>query len=179
MKKLIALVLALCAMLALVSCGGNDTTVPDGYKLASNSELCSYSLFVPETWIAQSDRTDYTIAAVSSTDSCSVSMANIEGDNLYGVTTVADYWEHCKTQYTFLGDFAVSEEGTQVAFGADGHQGWRYRFTGTYNGTTYAYMQVFVIARDAFYCFTYTATAEDYDAHLTLVNEILSYIRLR
>ena len=177
MKKLIALCLALCALLALSSCGKDGAAAPDGYKLASNGEICSYSLFVPETWITQSDRTDYTIASVSSVDDCNVSVAKIEDDALYDVKTVAEYWEVCKGKYTFLSEFSVTEEGTEAKLGADGLTGYRYRFGGKYKGTEYRYMQVFFIEGSDFYCFTYTATAEHFDTHLDLVNEILSYFR--
>ena len=180
MKKLMALMLALCALLTLSSCGGDAPVAPEGYKLASNDDICTYSLYVPETWIAQSDRSDYTIAAVSSTDSCTVSVAKLE--DVYA-ETMDQYWEECKAKFIFLSDFTVTEEGAQVSVGSDGRQGYRYRFSGKYNGTEYAYMQVFFFDSNTFspgfFCFTYTATAEHFDQHLTLANEILSYFRFR
>lgn len=179
MKKLIALTLALCALFSLAACGKDEPAAPDGYKIASNEEICSYTLYVPETWAAQSDRTDYTIAAVSSSDKCTVSVAKIEDDALYDVTTVAEYWEKCKEKFTFLSDFAVTEEGAQISVGKDGTQGWRYTFSGKYNGADYKYMQVFFLKGRDFYCYTYTATAEHFDKHLSLVNDILSYFRFR
>lgn len=180
MKKLIALLLALCALLSFAACGKEDPIAPEGYKVASNGEICAYNLYVPETWVAQSDRTDYTIAAVSSSDGCTVSVAKLE--DVYA-ETMGQYWEECKSKFTFLSDFAVTEEGAQVSVGSDGRQGYRYRFSGKYNGTEYAYMQVFFFDSNTFspgfYCFTYTATAEHFDKHLPLVNDILGYFRFR
>lgn len=178
MKKLIAFLLVLCASLTLFACGGEDPVTPEGYKLASNGEICSYDLYVPETWIVQSDRSDYTIAAVSSTDGCTVSVAKLE--DVYA-ETMGQYWEECKAKFTFLSDFTVTEEGAQVSVGKDGRQGYRYRFSGKYNGTEYAYMQVFFFDSNAFtpgfFCYTYTATAAHFDTHLSLANDILSHFR--
>ena len=48
MKKILALLLAVLTLFAFTACSGN-ASIPDGYKIASNADVCDYTLFVPET----------------------------------------------------------------------------------------------------------------------------------
>lgn len=175
MKKTVSLLLLLTVIFSLVACGGNTDGAPEGYKLASNSEVCSYSLYVPEAWTSESEKSDYTMAKISSLDPCSVSLAVLDG--VYA-ETMADYWTSVKDSYHFLTDMTVIEEGAQATIGSGEsvRQGYRYVFSGKYGDTTYRYMQIFFTkgGLDAnVYCFTYTALDEHYDAHLEVVQTIL------
>ena len=187
MKKIAALLLAL-SMLLLASCAKDADEAPQGYKLASNDALSDYVLYVPEVYVAESTQSNYTIATVSNADKCTVSVAKLE--NVYAAT-VAEYWEQCKGDYSFLTNFTVVSNGTDdagnpvewqkatVGTGERARQGYRYVFTGDYNGTTYKYQQIFLVHGDIFssslYCITYTATADHYDTHLEALNAILGY----
>ena len=175
MKKMISLLLLLALACSLVACGGTPDGAPEGYKLASNSEACSYSLYVPEAWTSESGKSDYTMAKISSLDPCSVSLAVLDG--VYA-GSMADYWSSVKGSYHFLTEMNVTEERAQATVGSGEslRQGYRYVFTGKYGDTVYRYMQIFFTkgGLDAnLYCFTYTALDEHYDAHLEVVQTIL------
>lgn len=182
MKKILSLLASVAILLSLVSCGGSDPNAPAGYKLASNSELCDYALYVPEVWVSESQKANYTIATVSNADKCSLSVAKLE--NVYA-PTVDEYWKICKTEYTFLKNFEVVEEGTKatVGTGDSAKAGYRYIFTGEYGGTTYKYMQIFLVHGGVFesslYCITYTARADHYDDHLEIINSTLGYFSFK
>jgi hypothetical protein len=180
MKKIIALILAVGLLLALASCGGgSDIVVPDGYQLASAEEYCDYRLFVPSAWVTESGKTNYTMAAVTvGGNKCTLSVAEIA--TAY-TGTVDGYWQTCLEDYGYLSNFTAVEEGAQalVGSGENARNGYRYVFTGTFNGTSYKYQQIFLVHGNAFssalYCITFTSTAEHYDMHLEALNSILGY----
>ena len=188
MKKLIAVLLVLSTLVFAVSCSQNADGAPQGYKLASNDALCDYALYVPEVYVTESNVSNYTIATVSNADKCTVSVAKLE--NVYAETVDA-YWAECKAGYAFLSDFTVEVQGTDdagnpiewarasVGTGETLKEGYRYVFTGSYNGTAYKYQQIFLVHGNAFasslYCITLTSTVEHYDAHLDAFNQILGY----
>ncbi len=188
MKKPVAILLLLSTLLLAVSCGKEAGDAPQGYKLASNDELCDYALYVPEVFVTESVQSNYTIATVSNADKCTVSVAKLE--NVYAAN-VDEYWKQCKADYAFLSDFAVEAQGTDekgdpiewarasVGTGETLKEGYRYVFTGKYNGTAYKYQQIFLVHGNAFdsalYCITFTSLADHYDAHLETLNQILGY----
>lgn len=182
MKKIISLLLLFALALSFASCSKSDPNVPTGYKLASDAELCDYTLVVPEVWVSESTKSNYTIATISGADKCTLSVAKLE--NVYA-TTVGEYWELCKTQYGFLQNFAVVEEGAKASVGTGEtlKNGYRYVFTGDYSGKSYKYMQIFLVHGNAFasslYCITYTALADHYDSHLETMNSVLGYFSFR
>ena len=188
MKKIIALLLALTMLVLFASCAKTAGEAPEGYKLASNDELCDYVLYVPEVYVTESTKSNYTIATFSNADKCTISVAKLE--NVYAAN-VDEYWTQCKEDYAFLSDFTVEAQGTDdagnpiewarasVGIGETLKEGYRYVFTGKYNGTAYKYQQIFLVHGNAFnsalYCITYTALVEHYDSHLEGINQILSY----
>ena len=187
MKKLLAVLLVLSTLL-LGSCSKAADGAPQGYKLASNDALCDYVLYVPEVYVTESNASNYTIATISSADKCTISVAKLENVD---AESVATYWEDCKAGYAFLSDFAVEAQGTDengktvewarasVGTGETLKEGYRYVFTGTYNGVAYKYQQIFLVHGSAFnsslYCITFTSLADHYDGHLEAVNQILGY----
>lgn len=188
MKKFVALLLVFSTLLFAVSCSKDAGEAPQGYKLASNDELCDYVLYVPEVYVAETQKSNYTIATVSNADKCTVSVAKLE--NVYS-GTVAKYWEECKGDYPFLSDFTVVSQGTDengnpvewekasVGTGERLKEGYRYVFTGKYDGKEYKYQQIFLVHGNVFsaslYCITFTTLADHYDSHLDVFNQILGY----
>ena len=188
MKKIASLLLVLATLLFAVSCSKAAGDAPQGYKLASNDALCDYALYVPEVYVTESNQSNFTIATLSNADKCTISVAKLE--NVYAAT-VAEYGEECKSDYAFLSDFAVVSQGTDkdgnpvewekasVGTGEKVKEGYRYVFTGRFNGTSYKYQQIFLVHGNAFssalYCITFTSTAEHYDMHLEALNSILGY----
>ena len=189
MKKILVLMLIALMLLGAVGCA-KESDVPQGYKLASNPSLCDYTMYAPDTWVCESTASNYTMTAVSANDKCTVSVAKLE--DVYE-KTMADYWEKCKANYTFLQNFTEviiqTEDGPknyeQVTLGTGDKavSGYRYQFSGEYSGNTYRYMQVFVpvssLLDNGLYCITYTAQADHYDTHLDDVNGILANIFFR
>ena len=187
MKRILAVLLAVATLL-LASCAKTADEAPQGYKLASNDELCDYVLYVPEVYVTESNTSNYTIATVSNADKCTVSVAKLE--NVYA-ENVAAYWESCKKDYAFLSDFTVEVQNTDengnpvewarasVGTGETLKEGYRYVFTGTYNGVSYKYQQIFLVHGNVFnsslYCITFTSLADHYDGHLEAFNQILGY----
>ena len=47
MKKIFAILLLLGMLLSFAACGKGKGGAPDGYRLASNSKVCEYNLYVP------------------------------------------------------------------------------------------------------------------------------------
>ena len=164
MKKIFAISLVLVMLFALVACANTADGAPQGYKIASNDELCTYVLYTPDAWVTESNDSSYTMATITS--GATLSVAKIE--NVYE-RTVQEYWDKCKTEYTFLQNFAVveGEEGVQATVGS----GER-----VYAG--YRYMQIFLVRNaltdTGLYCITYTAKADIYDTHLPAVNDVLN-----
>ena len=183
MKKIAICFLAVLMVFSLVSCGGDDE-VPAGYKRASDSSVCEYDLFVPDTWITKSGTaTNFTSATVAPGDKCNVSVMAV--DNVTA-ETVGDYWKEQQAEYeALLGVLTVEEEGGKVTLGSGDKtvNGYRYVFAAAYTKgetvTDYKFMQIFflktsVLSGSSLYVFTYTATADHYDGHLEAVNGILS-----
>lgn len=185
MKKILCLLLALASLLVFTACSDGD--VPDGYKLASNSEACKYSLYVPESWIFGENKTGVTMATVAKGDECSVSLSLVS--DVEAGESFEAFWAAQENEYKtlFHEGFSVEEKGALVKVG--GENGFRCVFTATFGGKQYKFMQVFV-PRVAFftselYAFTYTAStdkvegkdATHYDEHLETVNEILSFVQ--
>ena len=178
MKRFLAFVLAMVAMLSFAACA-RDYSAPDGYQLASQEEYCDYRLFVPSAWVTESGKTNYTMAAVTvGGNKCTLSVAEIA--TAY-TGTVDGYWQTCLEDYGYLSNFTAVEEGAQalVGSGENARNGYRYVFTGDFDGKSYQCMQVFLIKEGvmgvSLYCITYMATVEYYAEQLETVNNILTY----
>ena len=180
MKKILALILVFSMLFALASCGGSsDVVVPDGYQLASSDEYCSYRLFVPSAWVTESGKTNYTMTAVTvGANKCTLSVAEIDTDY---TGTLDGYWQTCKEDYGYLANFTAVEEGAQalVGTGENAMNGYRYVFTGDFDGKTYKCMQVFLVKESllsaSLYCITYMASADYYEEQLATVNNVLGF----
>lgn len=72
MKKLVSLLLLFVMLFSLAACG-DDTPegVPEGMKLASDTEIVDYLLFVPETWVVTA-QSGMTMAQASLNDDSNV-----------------------------------------------------------------------------------------------------------
>ena len=120
MKKIISILLACLALFCLVGCKDNDGA-PSGMKLASNTDLVAYSLYVPESWVIDNSDTT-TRAHVSSIDTSTVSV----GD--YGAfETIDAWWEVYKTALSTVGGFEVLEEGVSEIVDGQGAKGYTYK----------------------------------------------------
>lgn len=143
MKKIVSILLACLVLFCFVGCKKNDGA-PEGMKLASNTDLVPYSLYVPENWIID-DNNSSTRAHVSSIDTSSVSV----GD--YGYASIDEWWGAYKTALSSVSGFEVLEEG--VAGIVDGQASKTY---------TYKTVQATILgAEDVAYKHYATATMHD------------------
>ena len=199
MKKTLLLILAgLLSALLFTSCGNSDTDAPLGYKEISGEDV-DYDLFVPEEW--QPDiSTGMTAAYYSSRDPANISLIAFELDG--SVKSIEDYWNSYLPGLTAVfpdikfenipedteteASEAESAEDTETAavnaepvigepeqLKLDGVPALAYNYTGSMNGTAYKFYQVIAFRNSRVYIFTYTAEADNYDAHIEDVVSIL------
>ena len=169
MKRLLSVALICVMLLCLVACGGDDG-VPSGMKLASNKNIVSYSLFVPEDWIID-EQSAMTMAHVSTADKSSVSVMQW---NLTEETKTIDLWwesYHKKEISEAFNEFTVIKEGEECI--VDSKAAKSYTFTVKINGFVYKYYVVAVINQGSIHVITYTSTDEGglYEQTLPVVKD--------
>ncbi|MBQ3063888.1 MAG: hypothetical protein IJC99_03695 [Clostridia bacterium] len=171
MKKILAVLLLLCTVLAFVACANKDQT-PDGMKDVA-IEGADYHLYVPEAWIP--------------TNTAGLSGAHAGGGDkpfspnvivtVYypdGVTTLAAYFKDVvkpELDLTFAELVPVENEKAVTMGGKDA---LLYTYTYTLGGTAYKQMQVIVGNGSCIYTLAYTATANLYDTYIEEVNRIIA-----
>lgn len=133
MKKILLVLMALLMCLCLFSCGEDDG-VPAGMKLASNTDIVAYSLFVPESWVV-SNATAITQAYVSETDRTNIGVAQWEYTG-----KVEDWWEYeYKPQVmgTAVQDCKILKEGEAITL--DKRPATKYEYTGKIGDSYFKY----------------------------------------
>ncbi|MBQ7411569.1 MAG: hypothetical protein IJW10_01520 [Clostridia bacterium] len=180
MKKFLIALLAL-AMLFCASCSAPDATtvasytLPDGtaqeieMKLASNTDIVQYLLYVPSTWVIK-DQSASTVAYVSEENKTSVSVAQWNLTKEY--TTIDAWWSLVKEDYVkTIPNFTLIEEGTPTTLG--GAEAKNYIYTATFSGQVYKYNVVASIDQGSIHIITYTSTPELYDNTLAIYKEAI------
>lgn len=171
----LSIVLIVCAF---TSCSGKDD-VPKGMKLASDTSVVDYSLFVPEEWMIVT-RNGATSVQVSKTDCSSVSVAqwNLTDE----ISSIDAWWEDYKEQMNnIFAEMTVVTEGEKTV--VDGKAASKYIYYGTFNGVKYTYMVVATIRNNSIYVITYTSMGEVDDEknlfakNLGTVNSIIENFR--
>ena len=156
-RRILSVLLTVLALFALSSCSGK-TDVPKGMKLASDTSIVDYSLFVPEKWIIDISN-GATMAHVSDADRSSVSVAqwNLEKE----LSSIESWWELYKEQVNdepLSGTMTVVTEGEKTV--VDGKAASKYIYYGTVSGVKYTYMVVATIRNGSMYVITYTSIGE-------------------
>lgn len=171
----LSIVLIVCAF---TSCSDKDD-VPKGMKLASDTSVVDYSLFVPEEWMIVT-RNGATSVQVSKTDCSSVSVAqwNLTDE----ISSIDAWWEDYKEQMNnIFAEMTVVTEGEKTV--VDGKAASKYIYYGTFNGVKYTYMVVATIRNNSIYVITYTSMGEVDDEknlfakNLGTVNSIIENFR--
>lgn len=148
--------------------------VPEGMKLISTDEV-GYRIFVPENWTVN-ERADFPAAYCSDNANVSlqVYMLNLENDD--ALNTPEKYFETCRERYEDIFDsFTLVDEDDIEMAGAEAKQ---YIYTVETGGVEYKQLQA-IVFRGAYYVLTYTATVEDFDAHLDDVQKMIENFRMR
>ena len=175
MKKLICVLLALVTLFSFAACSSSgDVEVPEGMQLISDPDVNNWYFFVPENWMV-SESGGICMAYVPSASHASVSFSDFSAG---GYTNVVDYWNgNFEHLCSVFGDVKVIEEGGDTTLAT--YAAKRYVYTGTYNGSTLKFMQVFLYANSAIYAFTYSADEDVYDTYYTYVEAILTNFKFR
>ncbi|MGM9665467.1 MAG: hypothetical protein ACI3XX_02885 [Eubacteriales bacterium] len=178
MRRVLSVLLIVLALCALTSCSGK-TDVPKGMKLASDTSIVDYSLFVPEEWIIDSND-GKTMAHVSETDRSSVSVAqwNLTGD----ISSIESWWENYKEQIgEVFTDMTVTTEGEKTV--VDGKAASKYVYSAKLGENKYPFMVVATVRNGSIYVITYTSIGEIDDENslfsknLATVNSIIENFR--
>lgn len=152
----------------------DEDEAPEGMILVSNKDV-AYRFFAPDTWKANYDQQVF--AAYREDDRSSVSvvpyMPQKEG------MSVAEYFSICKNQMIEIGGedslTMISEEETKLG----GRNATAYVYTYAIGGKTYQYKQIVAVYRSMVYSMTYTATPENFEAHLADVDAMIDAFEFR
>lgn len=160
-RRILSVLLTVLALFALSSCSGK-TDVPKGMKLASDTSIVDYSLFVPKSWII--DASDgKTMAHVSESDRSNVSVA--QWNLTEELSSFDAWWEDYKEQLNDINKITpnifkmtVVTEGEKTV--VDGKAASKYIYYGTFNGVKFTFMVVATIRNGSMYVITYMSIGE-------------------
>lgn len=133
MKKFLLIFMALFMCLCLFSCGEDDG-VPSGMKLASNTDIVAYKLFVPESWIVANAQAT-TQAYVSESDRTNINIAQWEYTD-----KVENWWTHeyqPQVMGTAVQDCKILNEGEAITL--DKRPATKYEYTGKIGDSYFKY----------------------------------------
>ena len=174
--RLIGVMLALCAILALGACSTKqeESGDPDGYKLANeNSDDCMF--YVPSAWTV--DLKNNVITASSPSDRASVSvMTWTKAD-----ATPASLWEGDKIGFEAL--YTDFKEEAREDMKLDGADAISVVYSGSLgegeNASTFRWRQVIAVKGTLVCVLTYTNLADGFDAHTADFDAILGYFKFK
>ncbi len=163
MKKFLSLCLScalLCSMLA--ACGKTEEIeAPAGMKLASDTSVVDYCLFVPQKWVVDLS-TGVTSAYHSIADPTSITV------NVYGVdASIPDADTYFKTyEKAFEEVFGEMQNVTSSNLLLDGKDAMQYEYAASFGGTDYSFLQVVCIKNSFAYVLTYTSVSDNFEKHI-------------
>lgn len=146
---------------------------PEGMKLISTDER-AYRFFVPNDW-KTNDKGEMSAAYYSDTDSSNVSMQMYMTED--ETQTVEEYFADCEKKYAelFTSYTVVSTEDIKMS----DISAKKYTLDITSGGVEYKMIQAIVKKGAMFYCFTYTATVENFEKHLDDVQKMIENFEIR
>ena len=153
----------------------DDVATPDGMKLISTDER-PYRFFVPENWVTN-NKTGFSAAYYSSTDSSNVSLQYLILDSFEMDKTVEEYFAECEERYkkVFESYTLLSTEDITM----DGVAAKKYTYTIVSGGIEYKQMQAIVERGSTMYVLTYTALPENFESHLGDVDKMIEHFDVR
>lgn len=171
MKRILAFLLLAVLCAGLVACA--DDEVPNGMKNVG-LESSKFYLFVPDTWVSQSER-GIPGATSPGGEDANVLVTQYLMDQLY---TPETYWENkCVPERSAtFSSFEVTDSADTTLGGVDAK---KYVYTAVLGGNTYRFLEVFAVVDNIIYTLTYTATPEHFDTYLTDVDTICANFRFR
>ena len=91
--------------------------------------------------------------------------------------SVETYFDRCMSSYGEL--FATCELVSESDVEMSGIDAKKYIMDVTSGGVEYKLLQAIVQKGDAIYCMTYTATADNFDAHIADVEKMIEVFEIR
>lgn len=101
-----------------------------------------------------------------------------ENNDVPVITTLDEYWAYYASEFarTFP-DMEYKTEGENML--VSGLSAKKYVYTATVTGQKYQFLQVITIKKGIVYVFTYTATVDQFEAHLETISSILGYLEIK
>ncbi len=145
---------------------------PEGMKLASSKER-PYILFAPTAWNVDDSGQITTVYTADKSNLTVQFIMPSEAEH-----SVEIYWKSCMQKYeNILTDFVPGESSVQNIGGVEG--GMVGTFSGKSGGVEYKFKQAIVLKGEVYYVITYTATAENYDAHIADVDKMIEHFDVK
>ena len=151
-----------------------DTSAPEGMKLASNDDV-AYRFYVPTEWTVNRDESIFAAYLESDRSSVSVVPYSPEANSM----SVAEYFTMTEEALKKLAGDGYEALGEPEKTELGGRQATVYYYTLTVEQTQYKYMQVIAAYKSMLYSMTYTALPENFDAHLSDVEEMIDAFEFR
>lgn len=151
-----------------------DAPAVEGMKIASGKDV-KYLFYVPTDWVIDRNQTVY--AAYDPEDRSSVSVVPYLPAE--AEMRVSEYFALCEERMinTAGEDYQLIASGEKLDLG--GREATVYEYTYRVGETVYRYKQVIAAYGSMIYSLTYTATPENYDAHLDEVDDIIKAFAFR
>lgn len=154
MKRLLLLALVLAMCLSLFSCG--EDMAPDGMKLASDTQIVDYKLYVPEEWMVSEAERATTQAFASEGDRTNVLV--MQWNVTENIKTVPDWWEkEYKPQVFTAGavqDHQILVQGEEMLL--DSKPAYKYVYTGKIGDSYFKYELVSCVTQGSLYVIQFT-----------------------
>ncbi len=138
-----------------------DVELPEGMKLVSDDTV-AFRFFAPSNWIVD-EKNESCVVYFSEDDRSNVSLLPyMPADDQM---TIEQYWKDTEMYYkNNLHSFELVSTNTSAKLG--GLDAVEYVYTYSVGGVAYKTMQTVTVYSTMIYNMTYTAIAENYDAHL-------------
>lgn len=187
--RLIAALLCVVAIFSMASCADTAENVPDGMQIASCANA-DYRLYVPTSWVLN---TSYGVSGayrtLSQQSTVSVTSYDVqdyaEQMQAAGVNMeesgerIAWFWNtqcYAPIQSKAFNQTVTLVEEECVATSLDGANAKQYRYHGSVRKDVWTelhFLQVVAERQSKFYVFTFTATAEMFEAYRSEVKQML------
>jgi len=148
--------------------GKPDKNAPEGMKLASDTDIVDYSLYVPNSWIIDV-KTGNTLAHVSDKDRSSIQVG--QWNLTESIKNFDTWWKEYKTDLERVGEITVTQDLTDAT--VNNIPCKRAEYTVKVAGGEYKCLVNAIIRKNSVYVIVYTSTADGYATNLRDVNRIL------
>ncbi len=181
MKRFLLIILSLLTVVSLCACGGDQTEVVDGMKLAgkdAGNNAVDYSFTYPESW--ELIRNDGVIEiqldcnesdAIAEYATLTVLVFTLSDSNM----TAKEYWEDHKTEtekvFSEFNVLETEEYNSQEKY-LDDAPAYRVKYSSKMNDRTYVSDQIICCRYGAVYLITLVTPDEYYDKAKDVVNAV-------